>query len=964
MAKSIKEKRTDVDAETNVETAVPSKPFPVVAIGGSAGSFASFEGFFANLPADSGIAFVIIMHLDPHYKSQLTAVMQRFTKLPVTEAIDGLSVKPNQIYIIPPNKDMGIHNRRLLLLNPSKPNGVRQPIDYFLQSLADDQWNRAVAIIFSGMGSDGKTGIRMVKEKLGMTMVQDPATAEYDSMPLAAIGTNAVDFVLSPEEMPVRLIQYLNHPMLADETSEQQKAALKNTNAIQKILMLLRSQTGNDFSLYKKSTVTRRIDRRIAFLQLTDYDSYVTYIQETPQEANILFNELLIGVTKFFRDAPAFDSLQASLAKLIADKKNQEPIRVWVTGCSTGEEAYSVAMLLIECLDQAAGGIRPQIQLYATDVDASALEQARNGVYHDNIVADVSVKRLDRFFIKQDTGYRVKKELRELIVFAQQNLVKDAPFIRLDLLCCRNMLIYFTTDLQRKIIPLFYYALNPKGIMLMGPAETIGGFTDLFTAIDPKWKLFERKEGQIQLSKFIDFPAQVIKPVGMAKAEEGNAMSKDKSIVNIFNKTLIEQFTPASVLVNEKGDILYSNGKTGKYLQLPVGEATMNIHRMAREELKYLIGNSIDQALLQKTTINVDDITLKEGDKARRISLKATPVREPGMQQLVLIVFEDHGLFRKSKRASIISANAATEDLEKELLYIRQRLNNTIKQMETSLEELKSANEELQSTNEEALTTKEEMQSLNEELMTINMQYQSKEEELTRVNDDMKNILDATEIGTIFLDNALSILRYTPQVRKLFNLIPTDVGRPFSHVVTNFEQPFNENTIKEVIDKLLIKELDGRTKTREWYRVRIMPYRTLDNFISGAVLTFTLITDYKQLQSSLQVLQEYSAGLIDKIPQAIAQLDAELKVTKVNNAFATLFDARPEMIIGIKLGGFLRKHWQTELPDELINQCLQTRQVENTVIQVANKSKYGFTVQPFLETYDNAPLIVVTIDEK
>jgi two-component system CheB/CheR fusion protein len=936
-----------------------SKTFPIVGIGGSAGSFSSFEKFFTNMPADSGMAFVIIMHLHPDHKGQLADMIKRFTAMPVIEATDGLQIEQEHIYLIPPNKDMGIHNRKLLLLSPSRPNGYSQPIDYFLQSLADDQWNRAVGIIFSGMGSDGETGLRMVKEKLGIAMVQDPTTAQYNSMPLAAIGTNLVDFVLSPEEMPLKLIQYMNHPILSEETTEQAKSAIQNANSIQKILMLLRSHTGHDFALYKKSTITRRIDRRIAFHQLPDYVHYVNYLRENPSEIDILFNELLIGVTKFFRDAPAFDSLKEKLAQLVKHKSNVEPIRVWIAGCSTGEEAYSIAILLMECLDTLATAKVPRIQLFATDLDAEAIEHARTGSYHGNIVADVTEERLERFFVKKDGGYTVKKDLREMIVFAQHNLIKDAPFTRLDLICCRNVMIYLTTELQRKIIPIFHYSLNAKGMMFMGPAETIGGFTEMFVNTDPKWKIFERKEGSVTVNKMIDFPFNVAKqPLSMSRHEDVERTYNKISVADAFNRILLENFTPASVLINEKGDILYSNGKTGRYLELPSGEAVMNIHKMAREELRYVIGNIIHQARTQKGVVAINDIKLKEEGETRLLNLKAGLLEDAGLQGMVLI-FEDKGLVKSARRgtkSSDAGRNNMAEDLEKELVYTKQQLNSTIEQMETSLEELKSTNEELQSTNEElqstneeSLTTKEEMQSLNEELMTINMQYQSKAEELTRLNNDMKNLLDSTEIGTIFLDHQLEILRYTPQVKKLFNLIPSDVGRPIIHVVSNFDYPSIETDIREVIDSLSIKEIELRTKNKDWYKVRIMPYRTLDNFISGAVLTFTLITHYKEMEYQLQLLQKYTSGIISNMAEAAVQLDGELKVVTVNQAFFNLMDMKPRNLNGQPFLNIIHDHWKTNDTQELLNQCRKTGKPGKRQFKAGGtKAKQvELTVQPF-----------------
>jgi two-component system CheB/CheR fusion protein len=950
-----------------------NKSFPIVGIGGSAGSLASFEKFFTHMPVDSGMAFIVIMHLHPDHKGSLASIIQQYTAMPVMEAIDNTQIAPDKVYLIPPNKDMGIHNRKLLLLNPSKPHGYSQPIDYFLQSLADDQWNRAIAIIFSGMGSDGETGIRMVKEKLGLAMVEHPETAQYSSMPLASIGTNLVDFVLAPEEMPIKLIQYLNHPILAEETTDQAKSIIQNSTSIQKILMLLRSHTGHDFTLYKKSTITRRIDRRIAYHQLPDYLHYVNFIRENPKEIDVLFNELLIGVTKFFRDAPAFDSLKTKLADLVQHKHADEPVRIWIAGCSTGEEAYSIAMLLMECMETLRRKKLPKIQIFATDLDPEAIEHARAGNYHDNIVADVSPDRLEKFFVKKDNHYTVKKDLREMIVFAQHNLIKDAPFTRLDLICCRNVMIYLTTELQKKIIPIFHYSLNPKGIMFMGPAETIGGFTELFIATDPKWKLFESKEGSAALAKMIDFPFNVAKQSTIINRHEDNERSLNKtSLADAFNKILIDNFTPSSVLINDKGDILYSNGKTGKYLELPSGEAVMNIHKMAREELRYVLGNVIHQARTQKGMATINDIKVKADDQVWVLNLKAELLQESGLKDMVLVIFEDKGMVKKAGRTGKTTDNKsqAAQELEKELVYTKQQLNSTIEQMETSLEELKSTNEELQSTNEElqstneeSLTTKEEMQSLNEELMTINMQYQSKADELTRLNNDMKNLLDATEIGTIFLDNNLDILRYTPQVRKLFNLIPTDVGRPIVHVVSNFDYPDIETDIREVIDTLSIKEIEVKTKAGDWYKVRIMPYRTLDNFISGAVLTFTLITHYKQLEYNFNAIRDHSTGLIHVMNEAALLVDNELKVFSANIAFIKLLGLKEKQVIGFDFVELLGKIVKTESTLKSLIQYLKAPSVKSKSYKLAGEEGklFELTVSPFINEGLSTPLFIIAL---
>ena len=968
-----------VGVKTQITTPRQSKAraFPIVGIGGSAGAFTAFEKFFKHMPNDSGMAFIIVMHLDPNHKGHITDVIQTYTSMPVIQAGDGMKVEADTVYIIPPNADMGMHNRKLLLLTPAQVHGHRQPIDYFLQSLAEDQWNKAVGVVFSGMGSDGETGIRMIKEKLGMAMVQDPQTAQYNSMPLASIGTNLVDYVLAPEEMPIKLIQYINHPILADEATEQARNDIQNGNAIQKILMLLRSHTGHDFGLYKKSTITRRIDRRVAYHQLPDYLTYVNFMRENPPEIDLLFNELLIGVTKFFRDALAYQSLKDKLYHLLKNKKVDDPIRVWVAGCSTGEEAYSVAMLLMECVQHLHLKKFPKIQIFATDLDTEAIEHARAGLYHDNIVSDVSDERIKQFFVKKDNRYSVKKELREMIVFAQHNLIKDAPFTRLDLLCCRNVMIYLTSELQKKIIPVFHYSLNSQGILFIGPAETIGGFTDMFAAIDPKWKLFERKEGGFNTGKMIDFPFHVSRLTNNAlKNDDNEKLTGKKAMADTFNKILLENFTPASVLVNEKGDILYINGKTGRYLELPTGEADMNIHKMARQELRYVFGNIIHQAVIQKSGVTVNDIKLKEDKEIRILNLKAEFLDEPGMFGLILLIFEDKGLLIKPKRKITKgeeAINTQAEELEKQLVYTKQQLHSTIEQMETSLEELKSTNEELQSTNEElqstneeSLTTKEEMQSLNEELMTINAQYQAKAEELTLMNNDMKNLLDSTEIGTIFLDNNMDILRFTPQVRKLFNLIPSDVGRPISHIVSNLDYPAIESEIKEVVDKLVTKEVESKAKNGEWYNVRIMPYRTLDNFISGAVITFTPITSYKLIQFRLIELQKYSAGVVKAMEEPALQLDKDMKVITVNNHYLQLFDVKEEDITDKLFADIVHNQWKTKKLDDLIRQCLIKEASASVLLNIGNGGEQLFKIhsQPFIDDESKETLMVMVIISK
>lgn len=920
----------DLTQEKTHHLAKSTQPkfFPIIAMGGSAGAFQSLEQFFLHMPADSGFAFVIIMHLQAERKVDIAALLQRSTAMPIVEAGDGMVVLPDHVYVIPPDNDMGIHNGHLLLINASRSMGAHMTIDYFLQSLAEDQWNNAVSIIFSGMGADGETGVRMIKEKLGMAMVQLPDTAEYSSMPLASIKTGLVDYILPPEEMPTKLIQYLNHPALREHLGGELIAERNNHTHLQKILMMLHSHTGHDFSLYKKNTIARRIERRIAFHQLPDYLHYVNYMRENPHETEVLFKELLIGVTKFFRDSAAFSAIKDHLYAKLTNKNGEEPIRIWVAGCSTGEEAYSIAMIVIEYLDSLKTGKLPKVQIFASDLDAAAIEQARSGFYFSNIISEISPERLERFFIKKNNGYIVKKDVREMIVFAQHNLIKDAPFTKLDLLCCRNVMIYLTAELQKKLMPVFHYSLNQNGLLFLGPAESAGAFIDAFTLVDAKWKIYERKDGIVGLGKMIDFPFHITNaPVKAAKELSEKPLIKS-AVAENFHKILLDHYTPSSLLVNNKGDILYINGEMDKYLKVNSGEAVMNIYKMVKEELKYVIGNAIHQSSIHKNRVEFEGIKIQDGGIINLVDFSVSYINDHHLKGLFILTFKDKGPLKKTKSRLAKKDPAkskAIEELEKELVYTKQQLHTTIEQMETSLEELKSTNEELQSTNEElqstneeALTTKEEMQSLNEELMTINLQYQNKAEELTRLNNDMKNLLDNTEIGTIFLDNQLNILRFTPQVNKLFNVIPSDIGRSIAHIVSNSDYPSIENAIMEVIERLNGKELEVRTKKNEWYNLRIMPYRTMDNFISGAVLTFTKITPVKALENEMSVLINYVQAAVNSLADAAVIFDHEKKVIVANSLFLKMFNFREFEVKEQFFLEIVHNRWNTTKLDSLL----------------------------------------------
>ncbi|QHJ08975.1 CheR family methyltransferase [Hymenobacter busanensis] len=875
---------------------------PVVALCASAGGLEALERFFQYMPPDSGLAFVVVMHLDPDGKDMLPDVLARFTPMPVQRAEDGLKVKPNHVYCIPPDRDMSILHGTLLLLPPTQPRGRRMPIDYFLQSLAKDSRERAVCIIFSGAGSDGTIGLKMVMENFGMVMVQEPDSAAFDSMPRSALNTEFVDQVLLPEQMPAVLLDYVRRPLLAARPEpEDPDSTTRPAHALQKIFMLIRNKTGHDFSFYKRNTVFRRIERRMNSHQIKEFTHYVRYLQENPQEVEQLFKELLIGVTKFFRDQEAYDSLKQHLVPLLQRKPADSTIRVWAPGCSTGEEAYSLVMVLQECLDQVAPNKYLKIQLFATDINQEGVDFARNGLYSENIAGDVSAERLQRFFTKADASYQIRKEVRDVVVFAVHNLNKDAPFTKLDLLVCRNLLIYLSSELQRNLIPVFHYALNPNGLLFLGPSENLTGFQELFTPLDIKWKISQRNNVPYSLARIVNFPFTLARQAAAAttSASMHTPARKDSTFALMVQKLLLGTYAPPSVVINVKGEILYVNGRTGKYLEPAPGMSGMNVLEMAREELRFEISGAVHRATQQRQDVVVEAAKLRtdRGHELVRLTVKYLPQPE-ALAGLLLVVFEDVPTPRRRPRAgkTDVLRDNAVEALERELQYTKQRLQNTIEEMESSLEELKStneelqsANEELQSTNEEAMTNKEEMQSLNEELMTLNMQYLSKTEELSQAANDMKNLLDATGIATIFLDNDMVVKRFTASVGRIIPLQPTDVGRPITHFASKLRYENLEPDVRRVLDRLVPTHANIQTTTGEWYDMHILPYRTLDNYINGAVITFTDITALKELERRTQQSTAMAESVVQAVREPLVVLDAELRVVSLSQAFADMF---------------------------------------------------------------------------
>jgi len=855
-AKNKEENPMSEEIERNIHS---SLSFPIVAIGASAGGLEALEQFFENVPLNCGMAFVVIQHLDPNHVGIMPELLQRATKMKVLQVTDNLQVKPNQVYVIPPNKSMSVLNGYLYLFEPVELRGLRLPIDYFFRSLAADQQENSIGIILSGMGSDGSLGLKAIKEKHGIVAVQDPATAKFDSMPNSAMNAVVVDILATANELPRKLITLLKLSPVIEQKAEIDD---KSKGNLEKIVILLRAQTSHDFSLYKKNTLLRRIERRMNVHQIDKISNYVRFLQENPKELEILFKELLIGVTNFFRDAIVWENLKEKvLPSLFEELPNGHVFRAWVTSCSTGEEAYSLAIIFKEAYEKVKQNKNFTLQIFATDIDSDAIEKGRKGFFAANIAADVSPERLSHYFVKEENGFRVNTAIREMVVFAPHNVIKDPPFTKLDMLFCRNLLIYMEPELQKKLINLFHYSLNTGGILLLGSAENENSQNNIFTTIDAKMKIYKRS-AMASNNELTDFPSSFTHT--MKKTSENvKPIKVNDNIQNLADQLLLQRFAPASVLINQEGDILYITGRTGKYLEPSAGKANMNIYSMAREGLQNELPGAIRKAKQSTEPIKLLNLKIGTNGGTQIVDVTLQQIEKPeAIKGTIMIVFADVAIVPKTTRRKSKTGNQNStvreQELEIELQRLHEELQSTREEMQTTQEELKSTNEEmqstneeLQSTNEELTTSKEEMQSLNEELQTVNIELQSKINDFMIANNDMKNLLNSTDIATLFLDKELNIRRFTDETTKLFKLRQTDIGRPFTDMVSELQYPEITNHAQEVLRTLVFKETEIATNDQRWFTVRIMPYRTYDDRIDGLVITFIDISKAKKFESEL-----------------------------------------------------------------------------------------------------------------
>jgi two-component system CheB/CheR fusion protein len=849
------QKRTSAKPRKTKPKSVDSK-FPIIGIGASAGGLEALESFLVNVPANSGMALVIVQHLDPTHKGILVELLQRITPMKVLQVKDRMRVKPECVYVIPPNKDMSILHGVLHLLDPVAPRGLRLPIDFFFRSLAEDRQELSVGVILSGMGSDGMLGARTIKEKAGVVFAQDPASAKFDGMPRSVIDAGLADIIAPVEKLPGRINDYLRHAPLITQPAIEERVA---QSALEKVVILLRAQTGHDFSLYKKTTIYRRIERRMGLHQIDKIANYVKFLQANPQEVELLFRELLIGVTNFFRDPEAWEQLKGEvLSTLISSSDSNQVLRAWVPACATGEEAYSLAILFKEALDQTKPAKNVSLQIFATDLDAHSIERARAGVFPENIAADVSTKRRDRFFVKVDGGYQVAKPIREMVIFATQNIIMDPPFTKLDLVSCRNLLIYLTPELQKKLFPLFHYSLNPGGYLFLGGSESIGTFTDLFSPLAGKTRLYRRTES-IRSPEQMDFSTAF---TATPHNEPTKPLTPSTNLQTLADQLLLQKYSPPAALTNHKGDILYINGRTGKYLEPPAGKVNWNIFAMAREGLRHELMAAFKEAQHRKEIVVLKNVVIGINGGRQVVNVTVQPISaQNALSGMMMVIFNDVEMLPKAK-TSVKShgENPRVAELERELERARQEAQDMREEMQTSQEELKSANEELQSTNEELqstneelTTSKEELQSMNEEMHTVNQELQTRLDELSHTNNDMKNLLDSTDIATLFLDNNLCVRRFTTQTSKITRLIPADVGRPITDIASALLYSDLADDAREVLRALSKAERQIQTPDGNWFEARILPYRTLENMIDGVSITFTDITAYKKLEAELKL---------------------------------------------------------------------------------------------------------------
>ncbi len=902
-------------------TSAPDKPAAIVGVGASAGGLEAIQDFFKAMPLDSGMSFVVIQHLSPDYKSLMVELLSRKTDIPVHRAEDGMLVLPNNIYLIPPKKNLTIFHGKLLLENQMPREGVNLPVDIFFRSLAQDQGEQAVGVILSGTGSDGTRGVRAIKEWGGLVMVQDETSAKFDGMPRAAASTGVADFVLPPDEMPAQLVACMRHPYATRRDRQPQRLA--DETGLTRLFSLLRAKTKVDFTHYKPNTVNRRIERRIAVTQVADLDSYVRYAEQTPAEISALYRELLIGVTSFFRDLQVMEILQESVLPALFERWADREMRFWVAGCSTGEEAYTLAILSREVME--AMGLARDIKIFATDIDRDAVLKAGAGIYPESIAADLKPALLAKYFYCRDDTYQVARTIREMVVFARHNLVSDPPFTRIDLVSCRNLLIYLQTNLQQRALEMFNFSLNPGGVLLLGTSETVGDMEDCFETIDRKAKIYRSlgKAGagaslkDLEPARKQDMPLPLTVK-GYSRSPRAASREQDRLLTRLV-EILAAAYVPLAVVVNEHLEVVYTVGDPSGIFTLPSGRAVYDITRMVNRELAIPLATGIQKTLRTGQELVYTNVRLREGDSARtmRLRMRLLPSRKSD-EPLMIVFFER--VETASSPAEEISAeynldeetSQRMQDLEQELQFTRENLQATIEELETSNEELQATNEELLASNEELQSTNEELQSTNEELYTVNTEYQNKIIELTEAQNDVENLLSSSRIGTLLLDEDLCIRRFSRQATEVFHIVENDVGRPLKHIshqLLNFDPVA---TAIEVQQSGQLFEKDVQAEDGRWRLMRILPYYVSPQSFSGLVITLIDITLVRDVCERLESLKESEEDIVRHMPSGLFVYE----VTRAGDLILRSGNTAAEKITGLDMESCVGKRFEDLWPGE------------------------------------------------
>ena len=855
-------------------------PYPshYVGIGASAGGLEAIEAFFKNMPAASGLAFIVVQHLSPDYKSLMVELLSKKTAMPVHRAEDGMEVMANNVYLIPPKKNLTIFHGKLVLNDKIPSQGINLPIDIFLKSLAEDQGEQTVAIILSGTGSDGTRGVRAIKELGGMVMVQSEESAKFDGMPKAAISTGVADYILSPEQMPAQLLAYIAHPYVSG-AKQASDLLLHDADALTRLFAELREKTRADFTYYKPSTITRRIERRMSVTQISDFEEYVRHLQAHPGEVTALYRDLLIGVTSFFRDPEAMAELEDKwLPELLLRIKNRE-IRCWVAGCSTGEEAYTLAIMIKEAMEKI--GISRDVKIFATDIDKEAVINASAGIYPDSIIGDLPPKLVAKYFYHKDEKLQIARHLREMVVFAQHNLIKDPPFTNIDLISCRNLLIYLQPILQQKAFEMFNFSLNQDGLLFLGTSESIGEMGDFFTTLHAKHKIYSCKghvhgsprERQILARDQRSFVPQ---PFPFGGRERRKSDNDGQRIVKQFLDLASDLYLPLAVIANEQMEILHCIGNSEGYFKLPSGPAEYDITKMVVPELAIPLATGIQKVFRTGEPLTYTNVKLQRQEEQRTLSIRILPLPEnKGFSPLVVVFFEEIEVRKSGSDEDRFSYNLGEEaqqriaDLEQELQFARENLQATIEELETSNEELQATNEELLASNEELQSTNEELQSTNEELYTVNAEHQNKIIELTELNNDVDNLLTSSGIGTLLLDEDLEIRKFSPEIVHIFHILDKDIGRPITHIAHRLGRTDPLTLLKTVQESNRPWQQEVETDGGRSYLARIIPYAIGPSTYSGIILTFIDITELRAAESRLASSRQATLDIGQYMPSGL-----------------------------------------------------------------------------------------------